>query len=227
MAIVKFSPLISEARGAVGDIVFSRNTYGAYVRDRVTPANPDSIQQQLFRGRFATVVAAWSSLSDNQRKEWRGVAPHWSRKNIFGDHSQLSGYGLFMRLNLNVYNLTLATLTHPPEPVPPDPISISSLVLDNGANSYVITLASAVADNTRVQLRASSSLNLGVNFVKSEYRYIAVIQNTDTYSFKNKYAYVFGGSAITGKRVFIAANSVNIATGITLPPQIISAIVTA
>jgi len=45
MAIIKFSAIVSDARGKIGGNVFSRNKGGSYIRSYVKPINPSTPKQ--------------------------------------------------------------------------------------------------------------------------------------------------------------------------------------
>jgi len=63
--------------GKMGGVVFSRNRFGAYVRSRIVPVNPNTSFQQAARSRVSVLTARWlDTLTDVQRSEWEtyGVA---------------------------------------------------------------------------------------------------------------------------------------------------------
>jgi len=62
MARITFSPLVTAASGSTGPVVFSRWKGQAYVRSRVTPANPQSEDQTTQRNYLSKVVAWWHDV---------------------------------------------------------------------------------------------------------------------------------------------------------------------
>jgi len=62
MALVTFSPIISDIRNAAGNAVFSRWKGRSYIRERVIPANPRSAAQTTQRQYLAKVVGWWHDL---------------------------------------------------------------------------------------------------------------------------------------------------------------------
>lgn len=62
MATIIYAPIISEARGAVADCVFSVWKGRPYIRQRVIPANPQSDDQTAVRESLARCVELWQSL---------------------------------------------------------------------------------------------------------------------------------------------------------------------
>ncbi len=57
------SVLIGEMSGAAGPVVFSKWKGVAYVRQKVTPANPNTVAQQTQRGYFSQVVSWWHNIT--------------------------------------------------------------------------------------------------------------------------------------------------------------------
>lgn len=66
--------LLGELRGALGGTVFARNKAGAYVRQRVTPVNPQTVRQQTARYRFGNMSILFQSLSTAQKSCWEVFA---------------------------------------------------------------------------------------------------------------------------------------------------------
>ncbi len=62
MATIIYAPIISEARGAVADCVFSVWKGRPYIRQRVIPHNPKSDDQKAVRESLARCVYLWQSL---------------------------------------------------------------------------------------------------------------------------------------------------------------------
>lgn len=89
MARVSFSPLIVEARGKVKDTVFSSWKGRAYIRSRVTPANPNTPAQQAVRDSLARCVDLWQSFESLMKTNWDNWASPYS----------ISGYNGFMQRN--------------------------------------------------------------------------------------------------------------------------------
>lgn len=86
MARITFSPLIVEASGKVKDTVFSRWKGRAYIRARVTPANPQSSAQTAVRNSLARCVTLWQSFQTVAKTAWGLYATPYS----------ISGYNAFM-----------------------------------------------------------------------------------------------------------------------------------
>lgn len=89
MARITFSPLITAASGKVKDTVFSRWKGRAYIRARVTPANPQTGAQTAVRNSLSRVVDMWQSNVTKIKAAW----------NLYSSPYQMSGYNKMMSSN--------------------------------------------------------------------------------------------------------------------------------
>lgn len=99
MAKVKFGAMMVDARGKLGGHVYSKNRGGAYMRTKVTPTNPQSLDQSEVRSIFGSISQSWSNLTDDQRATWNGAVENFKTTDVFGDLRTPSGKALFQRLN--------------------------------------------------------------------------------------------------------------------------------
>lgn len=77
--------LASEARGSVGDRVFSRNPFGPYNRARTAPTGLPSFAQIRIRNLMTAASARWASLAaDVERPFWNRYARLVHRHNALG-----------------------------------------------------------------------------------------------------------------------------------------------
>lgn len=100
MALIKYGVGIAQISGSVGGTVFSRNTYGNYIRNRTTPINPQTSRQTEVRAAIAYLAAYWAqTLTDAERTAWNLYAASVVMKNRLGEDTYLSGYNMFLRSN--------------------------------------------------------------------------------------------------------------------------------
>ena len=96
MAIVQFGSFITEMRGKVGDLVYSRNRGGNYVKSLGTYTDPDTVPQQLIRSYMADANTYWQILSEAQKISWfYAITPTPKFKNHYKDKIHL-GYCYFI-----------------------------------------------------------------------------------------------------------------------------------
>jgi len=111
---IKFSAIVSDARGKIGGNVFSRNKAGAYVRTFVKPTNPNSAAQQIIRNRIQGLVTGWRALSDAVRLGWNQTTHNFPQSNKLGETFYLTGQQLFTKFNSNRLAFGEAAATTPP-----------------------------------------------------------------------------------------------------------------
>jgi len=115
MAKIKFGALASDARGKLDGIVYSRNQYGGYVRNKVSPVQPQSAPQLLARSLLSAFATAWSdTLTDAQRVAWQAFSDMFPVVDVFGNSQKLSGIAMFARINTILANLGQAPVNDPP-----------------------------------------------------------------------------------------------------------------
>lgn len=175
-AIIKYGHLIAEARGKLNGTVFSRNTYGAYMRTKVTPTNPSTPSQSAVRARFADASQAWRGLGIATLTAWRAIAVQFTRTNVFGDNVPLTGFNLWVRLNRNLQEIGLALLTSPPAPTTVEGVTGLTITPNATAGTFLIafTPTPTPADHYMI-VQATPGVSAGIKFLGGQYRTIGVL----------------------------------------------------
>lgn len=91
---------IQMGNNKLGTDYFKKITKGQYHKSIVrckhyVPANPQTIPQQTWRNYFATVLASWQALSENEKDMWR--------KQSYPAH--MSGWNRYAKYHLNARDL--------------------------------------------------------------------------------------------------------------------------
>lgn len=99
--LIKYGGGIVDARGSVAGNTFSRNRYGAYIRARVTPVNPQSERQTNARAIVASLAEQWreSPMTAADRIAWGVYAASINAVNKLGEDITLTGFNAFMMGN--------------------------------------------------------------------------------------------------------------------------------
>lgn len=122
MAVV-IGPLhSSEARGAVGSLVYNSHRGRAYVKSNTHPTTQYSDKQIAMRAHMVPVIALWQSISNAQRSCWEQFAnehlfPHWT-----GSDLRLSGWNWFAKANFLLEMLGQSLQSNPPSLVTSIPL---------------------------------------------------------------------------------------------------------
>lgn len=98
---LKFSALLSDARGILNGSYASRDRYGSVLRNRVIPRNPQSEKQQAMRALFAYIARRWRTISQHCRDEWTVYARTKPYTDVFGNRKFLQPNALFIQYNMN------------------------------------------------------------------------------------------------------------------------------
>ena len=194
MAKIKFGMFMTDARGKVGGQVFSKNRSGAYVKNKSTPTNGQTLRQTFIRQLLGAISQAWSALSISNRASFNNAVESWSKTDIFGDARNPTGKNLFTALNLNLVNSGQAQITSAPEKVEMPVLSVTS-VTNSG------TVLTVVADDDlpegQVIVMATAPQTLGTSYFKGKFRQIGVIAGTaiDAADITSLYVAKFGSFA--------------------------------
>ena len=125
MAKIKYSALVSDMRNKLNGSVMSANRYGSYVRNKVTPVNPQSIYQQNARQVLSNLSSGYRNLDRSQISAWNSSGTNFPFTDIFGDVKHLSGQTLFVKLNANLLKVGKSQINVPPLPQSFPDLSIS------------------------------------------------------------------------------------------------------
>jgi len=113
MALIRY-PEGQQRSGSSGGLTFSHNRFGAYIRPRTVPVNPNSTAQQSIRASFALFATGWQALTDAQRAAWDTYAENVTWQNAFGDPAILTGFNWYVLVNTLRNQAGLTTLTAAP-----------------------------------------------------------------------------------------------------------------
>jgi hypothetical protein len=223
---IKWGALVVDGRGKIGGQVASKNKSGAYMRNKVTPTNPQTTAQTSARQLFSGISQNWSALTEAQRDTWNEGVDSWGTTDVFGDLKNPTGKALYQRLNNQAQSAGLSALDTLPAHVAVGQGVVTAAVLD--LSDVNITLTGANSElATTIMLFATAVLSDGTSFVKNRLRNIYNV-NAASYSDTAAYtAYVnkFGVPA-EGRNVYVGVVYV-MATGQSSPMQIVKMTVQA
>ena len=127
-------------RGALGDIVSSRNRFGEYDRERVSPKHPRTFSQLGSWGNMGGLSALWNGLREEQRVAWRRLAQTIRSRSNVGPPASLDGPLLFKKINRVLATCGRAPLLDPP-PLPKfGPNPVEGFVIEQGKRSPAFKL---------------------------------------------------------------------------------------
>lgn len=94
-------PMGEQRSGSSGGTVWSHNRFGAYIRNRTVPVNPNTARQVAVRNAVRAIAIAWDlTLTQVQRDAWEVYADNVSWKNRLGQTVTLTGLNHYIRSNV-------------------------------------------------------------------------------------------------------------------------------
>lgn len=216
MAKVKYSALVSDMRNKLNGSVLSKNRAGNYIRNKVTPVNPQTAAQQANRQQLGSMSSAWNGLTESQRQSWRGAVASFPYTDIFGDRKELDGKSLMIKLNLNLLNAGQSQIQTAPSSVAIPELAITGGSVDStGIVEFEINTAT-VPTGFSLLVYATPPVNGGVYFVKNKYRLLGTATAVaNSVSLGTLYASKFGAPSTgdVGKAVSLRCALVSNTTG--------------
>lgn len=155
MALIRFTH--GELVGSMGNNTWQRGRFGAILRARTTPVDPQSTAQIETRSALSQLSQTWKNdLLQVVRDGWNTYAQNTPWTNTFGDPVTLTGRQMFIRTNLPNLRFRNDVIEFPPS-IPGVP-----------SNPQVVTVTATAADG--VQITDIDSQGLGATDFLFVYR---------------------------------------------------------
>lgn len=180
MAKIKYSALVSDMRNKLNGSVMSKNRYGSYVRNKVTPVNPQTSFQQAARQVLGNLSSSFRDLSLQAIKAWNSKAKEFPFTDIFGDTRHLTGQTLFVKLNANLEKIGLPRVTEAPSPTgfPVLELVKVDIAIDSIADLTLVDFEvspKVIPAGFSLVAYATPPLSKSRSFVKNEYRFMGAV----------------------------------------------------
>jgi hypothetical protein len=216
MAKIKFGAAVADARNAIGGTVFSKNQFGGYIRQKVSPVQKRNSFQQNVRARLQMLATYWSyNLSDAQRAAWVALAAANPVTDIFGDSQILTAEQLFVGCNANILKAGGTMIEDAPADL--DVTTLASVALTAEKTADTLSLAFTVtpleADECLV-VYATQGLPSGKTYIMNFLKMIVVSAAAATSpldilaAFQERY-----GEFQLAQRIWVKASIVNTTNG--------------
>ncbi len=159
--MAKANPILADLRGSIAGNTWSRNRFGAYVRSKVSPVNPNSTRQNQVRTRFSNISTRWSdTLTSAQRTGWKNYADGTPLTDQFGNPKILTGNQMYVRTNTVALNSGVAAF----DTAPFIPGQAAQIPVNNvNGNSNLTDSASGTPDNLQVVLAGVPQFPTGID----------------------------------------------------------------
>jgi hypothetical protein len=101
-------------KGKRGRVVTSRNHFGPYLKEFVSPNQPGTASQRGVWGNMTELSWMWNELGDERRTPWRRLALQVHSRPNLGKSASLDGAQLFKKLNTVLRTCGRELLLDPP-----------------------------------------------------------------------------------------------------------------
>ncbi|KKN12154.1 hypothetical protein LCGC14_1019340 [marine sediment metagenome] len=139
MALVRAGALVGQISGSIGSNTFSRNRYGAYVRNRTVPITSTTQAALEAKNRLTAASQAWGALTSTQHLNWETWAQNNPITNRLGEARVLQGNAAYVELNTRILRLAGAQISEPPSADAPDALLTAVVTYDIGLGGTDIT----------------------------------------------------------------------------------------
>lgn len=195
MAKVKFGAMVTDARGKVDGVVFTKGPFGAVVRTKVSNINKRTPFQSVQRSITSRLMKRWGSvLSSAQRQAWDEAAHYHLLPDIFGNSQVVSGLNFYVRQNslrLNGWSefpddglfegvefIDVPPTSYIISVQPPLAASVKLVTLMGSAFRFEVQLDDAFDINgLEVMLHSTGPLPAGVNNFKDRLRLLTIFSS--------------------------------------------------
>jgi len=208
MALVKYGAVVTEASGSLDGVTYSRNTFGAYVRARGVPVNPNTGAQANARSRLSSLSQQWRGLTQSQRNQWSVTAASVSLVNPLGETYNPTGQQLYVGQNINLLLTGGSTVSTPNSPdAAPELVDFEVGSIAPGPPGNLNLEWTSLVGTGTFLVYATPPISAGINYFKSSlFRLIGDFDQTATSptDFITEYRTVFSlGSGDSGSKIAV------------------------
>lgn len=215
MGKISYAAWVDDVAGKVGNAVFQRGRAGNIVRKRSIPINPRTTAQVAARALMSTQSKVWRTLTESQRTAWDNAAAsaEWTQTDSFGNPFQLSGEQLYLKLNLNLLDISATPITSPPSKAEFTAIVLGAITIAVTGPAFTIAFTGTLDASETLVVSASPQVSAGVMSAKSV-RFAAIMDYTSTSPIDAQSAYEAAfGAPVAGQKIFVRVEMVSETSG--------------
>lgn len=160
--------VVGQASGSVAGQTFSRNRYGAYVRNRSVPVKSTTTYALNAKAYLSAASAAWGGLTDAQRAAWAAWAQTNPIVDSFGEKQVLSGQAAYVQLNRRILQDGGTQIDLPPVGAGPQALTTLTATGDIGAGTFALAFTpTPVGAGNKLWIKAAVVDSPGIVYVQN------------------------------------------------------------
>jgi len=186
MAQVQFGAGVADIRGSMGGVTFSKNRFGNYMRNRITPVDPKTARQTAMRTIVGASAARWhGTLTQAQRDAWDVFAASIVMQNMLGAAIKLTGFNHYVRSRSFLRQHGIPAVDDGPTTlVLPSQDELFTAVVDETNQQLSVTFDDTLdwvdQDNGIMGVYMSAPQPVGAKYIKGPWRLAGTIQGDST-----------------------------------------------
>jgi hypothetical protein len=173
MAKIKLGTIVGQISGSAGATTFAHGRFGAYIRLRSIPVQPDSTPQLQQRAALSHLASEWGTLNATKRLAWKVWGQNNPITDRLGDKRVLSGAMAYVQCNARLQRLALPTFDTPP--VAPAPSALTSLSISASVATQNVTVSfapSPIGANHMLSIFGCKTPTPTINYIKNLLRWL-------------------------------------------------------
>jgi len=175
VAKLKFGAVISDARGSIEGVTFSKGRAGAFARKRGVPRLQQSARTSGVRVGISNLARSWVSvLTQAQRDAWIALAVINPVTDVFGNSHILTGQQLYIRVNRLRAQAGLTALSAAPADQSVTGLATLTVTATAPATLSLAFTATPLAAGHRLYIFATPPLSPGKLATKSDMAFLGV-----------------------------------------------------
>lgn len=218
MALVSFSPILSDARGAAGSDVFKTINGNSILRKTYMRHKTYPINAAIQKANFKFIVKFWRRIPQYHRDEWNSLAIQLAASQIKFFKKPLSGYNLFVSCNLNLkrwgssYHESPANIDNLLFP------NITQVVMTANSTHIFITPYHSVPSSYKLEAVASPMISPGITImIPFLYMGLYTLGLPGKIDIINEWQSIFGNRIIPFQKIFSKIRWIDTYSGFASP----------
>jgi hypothetical protein len=230
MGKVTYSSAVSEIRGNVGSLCYSRTRGGAVVRARLSRVAGWSNLQNDVRDYAANVGVRWNAtLTDAGRRAWNSAASTLSRHNQLKQAVSLTGQQYYFKVNFPYHWIWEEFFDAPPSILTPNPIP--TLAIDAATatpQSLLLNFNRTPDADEAFYVRVTNPMNPGVTSYGHRFSYCKILYEPNELPFEAQGEYnLYHPPLVEGKKLAFTTQVHNHTTAALSLPLLTTCIIAA
>lgn len=200
MALIVAPYGTSQIKGSIGSKTFQSIRGGLIVRERTTPVNPNTPNQNLVRGAMTILSDRWTNgLTATQRDAWNDYAELTPLPNKFGELRNVGGRQMYIRSNLSRQSGGLSLVDTAPSTPGVAEEATFLVTTDTTVGVQLDSLGVSLAAGDFITMLLSPPLNQTRNYHSAPYEIVQFVTSATSLPLELKPP----GEVAIGQRFFI------------------------